>query len=781
MDPEGAGAEPATLAMDSDEVRVGTSYPVGQLASSFATALTHEDADTRQRAEERVHRWRSVLAGMADGRLQIGSRTPVAGLPGWVTPQVIRGGFATGEPAAGGPLQPHEVDLASRVGLPADRRALFAYWLTDAGLADLGSLLASGRYRVELPEEAALLVAAWLLQAGDRLGALTLIDTIAPFADRLRFTPTPATAAVPDPEIVWRETAGEVRAAVEARKPNERVEAMREALTIWNPFTDDLLTLWCETVDDGRVAARTPDGWLDRGAALLDRYRQLAAANTRCGKHRRPKENLAIARAALEDVVAGRPLTPRQRGLLQHAVDSMLRKRGRPGTSEHAALRARQASDAARPGHHTLSRLVGARLTALPQDTGIAQVEAVVRPVDADEAATTGIPAGWPVPAPVARIVARAAAGTLEQLIARGVVASAEVLASLTPQVAAVTVAAAYPDPALRTLMAATYRAFRNRRSLLLLNLQHQVRLDELPWVQAVAAVRIDSDDTRGNARRTLARLAGAAVHGFPATVLPNPLIRELASLSTQAGLDVPWTEELAADIFMGTFSAKYLQAAKVAAQLLSGSLYARYYDIDYPALAAIGDTTRRRRVARTSNSFDTLCHDRAGVSTNRFSVNVAANGKVIEQAQILTTHNLATIAHIVQVDPAGGWAELARRSLAVVFRLTARLQHSPRPLRTVKDTAYAWRHTLFYLSLAEPFEQAAFVAHAGDELAVQPPHVRARLIPAVEGLAHVAAGGRFGADGTAGQARRLQGWTTERHWILTHETGDAARPAATT
>jgi hypothetical protein len=768
--------------MDSDEVRVGTGYPVGQLASAFVTALTHEDADTRRRAEERVHRWRSVLAGMADGRLHVGSRTPVAGLPAWVTPQVVRGGFATGEPAAGGPLQPHEVDVASRVGLPADRRALFAYWLTDAGLAELGSLLASGRYRVELPEEAALLVAAWLLQAGDRLGTLTLIDTIAPFADRLRFTPAPATTPVPDPEIVWRETAGQVRTAVEARKPNERVEAMREALMVWNPFTDDLLTLWCETIEDGRIVAHTPDGWLDRGAALLDRYRQLSAAHTRCSKHRRPKENLAIARAALDDVVAGRPLAARQRGLLQHAVDSMLHKRGRPGTAEHTVLRARQARDASRPGNHTLSRLVGARLTALPQDTGIAHVEAVVRPVDADEAATTGIPAGWPVPAPVARVVTRATAGTLEQLIDRGVVASAEVLASLTPQVAAATAAATYPNPALRTLMAATYRAFRNRRSLLLLNLEHQVRLDELPWVQAVAAVRLDNADSRATARRVLARLAGSALHGFPATLLPNPLIRELASLSTQAGLDVPWTEELAADIFMGTFSAKYLQAAKVAAQLLTGSLYARYYDIDYPAVAAIRDTTRRRRrAARTSNAFDTLCHDRAGVSADRFLGNVAANGKVIEQAQILTTHNLATIAHIVKIDPTGGWAELARRSLAVIFRLTGRLQHNPRALRTVKDTAYAWRHTLFYLSFAELSEQSAFVAHTSDEIAAQPPHVRARLAPAVAGLAHVAAGGRFDADGTAGQARRLLGWTTERHWILTQETGDEARSAPTT
>lgn len=175
------------------------------------------------------------------------------------------------------------------------------------------------------------------------------------------------------------------------------------------------------------------------------------------------------------------------------------------------------------------------------------------------------------------------------------------------------------------------------------------------------------------------------------------------------------------------------------------------------------------------------MCHDRARVRTTKFGFNVAASGKVIEQAQILTTHNLATIADIVKIDPGGGWAELARRSLAVVCRLTARIQHNPRPLSTIKDAAYAWRHMLFYLSLAAPSEQATLVAQASDQLAAQPPHVRARLTAAVDGLVQVAAGGRFDAEGTAGEARRLLGWTTERHWMLAQETGEPARPGATT
>ncbi|MFY1671276.1 hypothetical protein ACN27G_15085 [Plantactinospora sp. WMMB334] len=84
--------------------------------------MTHEDAGTRSHAEERVRRW---------------SRAPVAGLPVWVIPQVVRGGFATGSPAADGPLHPYEMEPAARVGVPAERGALFAYFLTEAGQAEL--------------------------------------------------------------------------------------------------------------------------------------------------------------------------------------------------------------------------------------------------------------------------------------------------------------------------------------------------------------------------------------------------------------------------------------------------------------------------------------------------------------------------------------------------------------------------------------------------------------------------------------------------------------------
>lgn len=704
-------------------------YPVGQLAAAFVTALTHQDPATRERAELRVGRWRQVLRAMSSGLVTVGSRTPVKGLPAWVSPEVVRGGFATGSAAAGGPLRPQEVALAARAKLPREREALFAYLLSDAGQTELCALLDSGGYRLSLPEEAALLTVAWLWRAGDRPGALAVLMEIGPYAGQLCLTPAPA--APLDPSVVWRADAGQVGRELAARRENPRVAAMREALAVWNPFADELLALWLD-------GPQSP-GWHDRAGTLLTRYRTLAANHTWCTKHRKPKENLAILLSATAETVAGRDLTPRASGLLRHAIEAMAAKRGRPGSAAHAALRGAQARVVAAPSHHHLARAVVARLADLDPATGIRDVAAVCAPVD-----------GVVIPESIVRVVRRATAGTVPELIGASVVPSAEVLAGLVPQIAAAASASAYPEMSLRTLMAATHRAYGNRRSLLLLDLAKQVQLGELPWVRAARAHRRTGDDTRRDAREARRQLGNLTLDGFPGTLLPNPLIGQLTLLTREAGDDLPWVEELAADIFMGRFSPKFTRAAAVAAEQLTGSLYSRYYDIDYPALAR--------------SDFGRLCHQRAGVSPG--GVSVAANGTVIEQAQILTTHNLATLVH-AGVTPTGGWAEPARRAFRTALRLAGRLDHHPRPLPTVKDIAHAWRHVVFCLAQPDAGDPWPSIEDFGRELAGAPHAVRERLAPAVTGLGHVAGGGRFTDGAAPAGGRRLLGWSTGGHWMV--------------
>ncbi|WP_433473786.1 transcriptional regulator [Spirillospora sp. CA-142024] len=725
----------------NEELRANPGYAAGQMAKALVTALTHEDDETRRRAEERLGRWERVVAGMKDGSLAIGSRTPVAGLPAWVTPEVVRGGFATGDAAAGGPLLEYEAETARRAGIPADRHSLFAHHLTDAGLSELNGLLDGGRFEAAVPEEAALLVVAWLLRAGDRVAALDVLEAIGPFAARLRFLPRPGRERPGDPALACRETAGGVRRRLAARRPNTAVATMNEALSVWNPFADELLEHWLETVRDGRVLAAEPDGWRERGAALLDRYAELARKHTLCGKHRKPKENLAILRKSLEEVLAGR----RPPGLLQHAVDSMVAKRGAPGTAGHTAVREQQAADAARPTHHVLAQVVAERLGSVPQDDGVPSTDPFLAAVAVGGREVE-------LPARLRDVVENALQAPVGTLVERGIVPSAEVLAELVPQLVASTTALSYPDPALRRLMTAVSGAFRNRRSLLLFNLEHQVRLDELPWVAAVARYRRADEAAQANAQTVLVQLAELTLDGFPGTIVPNPMVSALGALAERAGVRVPFVEELAADIFMGTFSPKFLRAAQLAGEVLEGSLYERYYGIDYAAVRTLKD------------GFADICKDRAGDRTGASWV--AANGTVIEQAQILTTHNLAALVHPVGVDPAEGWGDLARRAFGVACRLMRQVEGNPRPLRAVKDAAYAWRQAVFYLALCGVKEQVAVVAWMQDELDRQPSHVVRRLDPVLAGLRHVLTGGSLD-DGTPPQGRRFLGWHAGGHWML--------------
>ncbi|HEY6795888.1 MAG TPA: hypothetical protein VI248_14505 [Kineosporiaceae bacterium] len=715
---------------------VGTGYPVAELTRAFVTSLTDRDPAVRDRAERRLHQWRQVVTGMLDGTLRIGSRTPVRDWPVWVTPTVVRGGFATGAPAA---------------GHPPDSSSAFADHLTERGLAELIELLDSRRYRVDVPEEAVLLTVAWLVCAGDAERSQQLVDVVRPFAGQLRFHPRQHTTPMPEPGLVWRYTVGETRAALAERRPNQRVMAHREALQVWAPFGDELLALWLETVDDaGQIAGQYPPGWVERAAVLLDRYRVLAERHTLCGKHRRPKENLAILRGALEEVVAGRDLSGRARGMLRHAVRSMADRRGEPGSDRLRALREQQASHLAARPHHEVARELAARLATLVDgsrpDGRVLDDEAGLTPSQLEHV----LPAEGPVvPAAVRRVVERARAGTVEELVQHGIVASAEVLASLAPRIAASTVAAGYPDPAARALVAATYTAFRRRRSLLLLDLEKQVQFEELPWVQAIQAHRAA---TGAGGVEVATRLAGTALQTFPGTPLPNRLVRELDLLARQAGHPVPMVEELAADIFRGTFSPKFAHAARLAADVLTRSLYARYYRIDYQDLLRRTDP----EAPAAGDAFARLCAERAGPPGRGRGGGraVAANGMVIEQAQILTTHNLAALVSL-GVRPANGWAQLAGTALDEAIRLLGNAQTARHRLRLVKNAAYAWRQAVFFLSMSPEEDRPAVLDQARAEAPRRSQLTRDQRQTLLDGLAD------------PGTAAPFLGWTLGPHPFL--------------
>jgi hypothetical protein len=633
-------------------------------------------------------------------------------------------------------------DLRDDEAWARSRERLNLWYLTDAGQSRLLDALASGDFRIDVPEDGALMTVAWLLANGHAAAALDVVAELRPLMHRLRMTPRFTGSVAPQGTSVRVASVGEVRDGLRAITVNPRLAAMRETFRVWHPLYDRLVALWCDTVtgelprleNDGTVVGGWPcrvwpDDWAERRAQWL--------ADVPDGQPRHPRSNFArLHKALLACERDSSALTARDVGWVRRALANTITRHGAPGSEARAALRATQLAVAARPTYADMAKGIADRLDAFPVDGGLPAVE----PVTQD------------APPHLVAKVTRALEAPVEELVERKVITSGDVLATVLPQMTSSLMAANIADPDLATLYANIYAAFRRRRSLLLLNLEHQVAFEELPWIGALEPLREHNrKDAKTAARRTLEQTVLLVLHAFPQAILPNPLVRELGALAKQADVRMPLVEEVAADIFMGTFTSKWHTAAALTSQVMAGTLYARYYDLpeSWPAPGR-----KRRWGKETADEFAKVCETRAQ-EAGRGGGWVARNGATLEQSQILTTHNLAVLVdtlglreRITALAP-----ELAARTLDwAVNRIAVRADDHHARLIAVKNTAYAWRQAVFFLS---------FCDRATQEATVEPlRHTRVTALrPAVEGLAAVIGGARFGADGTVGEGRRFLGW----------------------
>ena len=751
---------------------VGSGYAATMLARAFLTHETHPDPAVRERAAGRIERWRQVLAHALTGSAAYGSATPLPGIPDWVTLDVATGGFATGALRAGGPLTPHERELAA--GLPgiaagSERRDINAWFLSDAGIAHLQDRLARGDYRIEVPEEAALPVVAWLLGQGLADPARELVAVLAPFFDRLRFHPAPGPGDDASADI-YVSTAGEVAARLTALPGQPRIAAQRAAVQTLLPCYDRAVALFLETFEDDWPCRRYPQDWKPRAQALADEIDaaqasgQLPAGTSRKHRHKRELFDLLACCAQAPEALTGR-----QVGRIRRIVRDFVAAHGEPASAGHQALRERQRQDVSAVGFHEIARLVAVRLQDHPQAAGVRDLTPVLAPLTATEAGTLGLAAGADVPAAVARRARRCQSGTLPQLVGLGLIASGDFLATLTPQITASLQSGGFDDPALRALYGAAYRAFRRRRSLLLLNLERQASFDGLPWVAALESLRRPARQDADSARDALAGIAELALVSFPHAPLPNKLLQELRALSERAQRDLALVDELAADIFMGRFGRKFLEAARSAATRLDGALYARYYDIDTSQILAMPLPRKSRGEHAEADAFGRLCATRAGVQPGLGQV--GANGMVIEQQQILTTQNLAVLVSDAGLDAAlrGRYGQMAADGFAwICARQQMKIHDWHARVRMIRNTASAWRQVLFFLSMLTQAEQDAVIGAMEAHFQGQGAVFRTRFGPVMQGLRLAAGGQRLPQhDAGAQGARVFRGWFNTRHWLL--------------
>jgi hypothetical protein len=785
-----------------DEARINAGYPVFQIAKALRTSEEHDDPETRRRAKSKISKWAKVLRGMISGGVQVGSRTPVKDVPGWATLEVVTGGFATGRLLAGGPLLDHERKLLAGLAEVSDsdaRRVLNGYFVTDKGLADLQERLRSGKFDIMVPEEGALLVVAWLVENGYVDQSRSLLDRLVPYLPQLRFYPVPTERSHRSDGRVFLQDSGKTIEDLSKIKPKQSILAQKEAIQTWIPLYDQAVRLFLETVvgdppsllrdaDGKRVPVRDgkfpvsggwpcqqyPVDWAARARSVLAEYDRQRSDHKLCGKPERAKDSFAQLRHHLGRCIEdARSLSGREVGRIRLILARYVSKRGEPDSAEWRRIREQQANQAGGPTFHQIAELLISRLEVFPKDEGIDDLATATQPATVEESQRWRIPVGTDVPASLQRKVRRCLSGTIESLVDLGIITSGETLARVIPRVISGLLAARITDPALGCVYERIYQAFRRRRSLLLLNLENQIKIEELPWIASIDRFRHDDASSRSRAKQALQEITSLAIRSFPQTIIPNKLLQEMRALAKEADLDLPLVDEVAADIFMGQFSPKFVQAAKRAADLLEGTLYETYFGIDYHGtVRPLPEADKSEKLLARSQSRDELadlCASRAGVSRTRWDP--ATNGMIIEQQQILTSQNLAVLLNGLDlVEPMRAemprlardcFEWICRRHQMKVDRWHARLIG-------VKKIAYGWRQMLFFLALLPPDEIRVFLKWAEEHLSKQEQDFRVRFHTALRGLA-VAAEGRSLDDRPAveQEARRLLGWSKERHWLL--------------
>lgn len=759
-----------------ERVSASPLFALGRLHRAIETVTTHHDPEVRRRAEQKALTWEAVLSGMLTGTLDVGSRTPVVNTPAWVTLEVAHGGLVTGRYVAERPID--EDEQAWLAGVPraagtTDRMRLNTWFLSDEGLERLADLLRTGHYSIDVPEHGALLVLAWLVEHGHDALALDLVAELYPLLDRLRFYPVETERAPTSGAVVHLRTAGEVAEQLRRIDVPEQVAAMNESLLTWLPLYDRLVALWRETIEDDWPCRSWPTDWPERRAQWLQEYERASATARLCTEYQKPRSTFGSLREALERCpIDSSALTGRDVGRVRMALKRSVARWGEPGSAKREALRAVQREWASRPTHKQVAEAVVQRVAAVPAHAGIGDLDPIIEPVPLDGVAAA-------VPPSLARKIERALEAPIEELIERRVVPSSEVLAQVLPQITSHVASGAFDDSPLRDLYARIYTAFRRRRSLLLFNLEHQVQIEELPWIKSLAAFRKRSADSEVTAQDTLRHASLLALTSFPQTILPNPLVRELAALAKEAHIEVPLVEEVAADIFMGTFTLKWREAAALASEVMADTLYARYFELPpagmwVPIDDASGgfiDRVRERWGKRTAEDFARVCNERAREAAVGDGSFVARNGTVIEQSQILTTHNLAPLVARLGVSDriAEAASDVAVRTFAwIVNEQNTQYSSWRSQLQMLKNTAYAWRQALFFLSFVAASDQRRAADDLKTRAAERPDEWLHRFTPVLDGLDAVLAGGRFDANGRVGAGgRRYLGWSVGRHWLL--------------
>lgn len=672
--------------------------------------------------------WTSFWTALSTpNKLRVGSRKPTE-FPVWATPEVTRGGFPTSVMVASIEA-PWERYLALEIGVGADgpmdhvRFRINCFFASSAGQKRLMNSLENNLFEASLPEECALLSAAMLNSLGQFDEARKIVEEVCPFFHDLRFYPRMATANPrPDESLVQLWTREQSIASLQERaRKRDSVIRRAENKFARRKLQAELVKLLMETVVDDWPLQVFPAGFYERFGKVMAKWRLVASEGSdRC------RQLFGLVS------VPFKTLTGRQVGLVRQI---MKETNLNPVAPEPIV-------DVASLALCVLQRFQAAE----PLDTC----------VTAEEAARLTLQAGKIIPKSLLRKCLRSTPMPLETLLEKKIIKSAEALAAAVQSLSAVALSETCQDVRLRSLFRIAYRAFRSRRSLLLLRFESQIAIEELPWMLPLLKLVV-TPGSEEPCKRALSRLAKLTLWNFPQTLVPNKLVQELIILAKAANFHVPFVQELAADIFQHGVSPRFHEAAVMTSEFCMSSLYGRYFNLE-PVLEESDFT----------DMFHSLAQDLKWDDGSGASGFVAQNGCKIEACQIYTTHNIVPLLQLAGFNVADLF-NLATRCFRHVIKMLSFPEQCPSwkvRLQRVKDAAVAWRQMIIYLSHvpdAGAVSEWMLMARGLFSSALDDGFKR-RFAPAIEGLQSAI----NGEPREPHEQRRFTGWTpVTNHWAL--------------
>lgn len=298
------------------------------------------------------------------------------------------------------------------------------------------------------------------------------------------------------------------------------------------------------------------------------------------------------------------------------------------------------------------------------------------------------------------KILSHGIEAPLEELIEKGIISSSEEAAHLADKIKSKIASSKYVDHELTQLIFCLYLAFGRRRSLLLLNYGKQVQSKDLPWMNPALFSNTEQISIEDRSQETANLLFLSVMKAFPHVILPNMFIGKLKSILEGNKPYLPLTKELAADIFEGGFAPVFAHSAVKSANLLKGTLYERYFNLSGVFSDLSLDDSNQNKL----DNFTSFCKNRSATSSSWFTTK---NGGIIEQQQIITTHNLAALVSYFNLQDKIDWNTLAMKTWKFILKAVS--NHSAikdKPLPHQKNIAYAWRQLVFYLSFLPPERQ---------------------------------------------------------------------------